>query len=194
MRSLTAVAAPLLLFGAGAARAQSTSPEDPVAGGVRLGVTVSSWVGSGDAEPHLGMALAGFVGVRLTRALALQPELVLHDKGADFVDAAGQAADEALLFLEPTALVRYDVPLGELVSLYGVAGPGLALLMDSKRTPREELRAFDLTVNGGLGVDLYTPRRYVSVDLRGGIGVLDLTDGGRRARAWVVELFAGVEL
>jgi hypothetical protein len=176
------------------ARAQSTTPEEPVAGGVRVGATVSSWIGSGDASPHLGMALAAFVSVRLTPRLALQPELVVHDKGADFTDASGAAADEALLFFEPTALVRYDVPLTELASLYGVAGPALALLADSKRTPRQELRRVDVTLNVGLGIDLYTPRHYVSFDLRGGLGLLDLRQDARRARAWTIDLLAGVTL
>jgi hypothetical protein len=177
-----------------AASAQSTSVAKPVAGGVRAGAAMSSWIGSGDAKPHLGMALGGFVSVRMTPALALQPELVLHDKGADFRDASGEAADEALLFAEAMLLGRVDRPLGELASLYGVAGPGLALLVDSKRTPREEMRPIDLTFTIGAGVDLYTEHHYVSVDARGGIGALDLRDDDRRARAWVGELLVGVTL
>jgi hypothetical protein len=177
-----------------AASAQSTSLAAPLAGGIRAGAAVSSWIGSGDATPHLGMALGGFVSIRLTPAFALQPELLLHDKGADFRDASGEAADEALLFAESMLLARLDRPLGELVSLYGVAGPGLAVLVDSKRTPREELRPIDLTLTVGAGVDLYTAKHYVSVDARGGLGLLDLRDDDRRARAWVAELLVGVTL
>jgi hypothetical protein len=176
------------------ALAQSTTEGDPVAGGVRIGATMSSWIGSGDASPHLGLALAGFVSLRVTPRFAVQPELLIQDKGADFLDPSGEPADEALVFVEPLVLARYDRPLTELASLYGVAGPGLAILVDSKRTPREDLRAIDLVMHAGIGVDLYTPRHYVSFDLRGGLGLLDLRSDDRRARAWSLDLMAGVTL
>jgi hypothetical protein len=177
-----------------AARGQATTLDHPVAGGVRAGVTTSSWIGSGDASLHVGLALAGFVSVRLTPRFAIQPELVMHDKGADFRDAAGMVADEALLVLELPVLARLDQPLGELVSLYGVAGPGISYLVDSKRTPRQDLAPIDVTLTVGLGVDLYTPTHYLSIDLRTGIGLIDLRDDPRSARAFFVELLGGVTL
>jgi hypothetical protein len=188
-------AALLALALARPAAAQSISAEVPVVGGVRAGVAMSSWIGTGEASPHLGLALGGFVALRLTPRLALQPELLLHDRGADFTDPSGAAADEALLYAEPLALVRVDRPLGELVALVAVAGPGLALLVDSKRTPRDELRAFDVTLHAGVGLELYTPSRWFTVDLRGGLGARDLLeDDRRRARAWSLELLGGVTL
>jgi len=177
------------------ARAQAATVGDPWAGGVRIGAGVSSWLGTADDSMHLGAALGGFVTHRRTRHLALQGELLLHDKGADFRDASGQAADEALLYLEAPLLIRYDQEVGELVSIYGVAGPGLAFLVDSKRTERGDLRAFDLTATAGLGVDLYTPSRYLSIDLRVGLGLLDIFgDDARRARPLLTSLLFGVEL
>lgn len=177
------------------AAGQAATIDHPWAGGVRVGAGVSSWLGTTGDSLHLGAALGGFVTHRIRPGLAIQSELIIHDKGADFVDASGQPADQALLYAELPVFARYDVPLGELVSVYGLAGPGLAILIDSKRLDRDQLRPFDVTVTAGLGVDLYTPARYVSFDVRAGLGLIDaLSDGDRSARPLVVTALAGVEL
>ncbi len=178
-----------------AARAQSTSCQHPIAGGVQGGVNASTWAGADDASVHLGALLGGFATFHLVDRLALQVELSLSDKGADLEDASGETAKEALLYLEAPVLARYDLPLGELFTLHGLAGPGLAYLTDSKRTPRDELRPIDLTMTAGVGADLAAPSHHLSLDLRFGVGVVDaVEDGARKARAVVVTVLGGVTL
>jgi hypothetical protein len=179
----------------GAARAQTTSCQDPIAGGIQGGMNASTWVGAEGASLHLGALLGGFATFHLVDRLALQVELALSDKGASFEDASGEAVEEALLYLEAPVLARYDLPLARPVTLHAVAGPGLAWLTDSKRTPREELRPLDLTVTSGVGVDLHAPSHHISIDLRFGVGVVDAaSDRARKARAMVVTLLGGVTL
>lgn len=177
------------------ARAQSTSCQHPIAGGVQGGVSASTWAGADDASVHLGALLGGFATFHLMDRLALQVELSLSDKGADLEDASGEKVKEALLYLEAPVLARYDLPLSGPLTLHGVAGPGLAYLTDSKRTPRDDLRPIDLTVTAGVGADLAAPSHHVSLDLRFGVGVVDVVeDGARKARAMVVTVLGGVTL
>jgi len=178
-----------------AAPAQPTSCEHPIAGGVQGGMNASTWVGADDASLHLGALLGGFATFHLIDRLALQVELALSDKGADFEGAAGEKIKEALLYLEAPVMARYDLPLAGPVTLHGLAGPGLAYLTDSKRTPKGDLRPIDLTVTAGVGADLDAPSHHVSLDLRLGFGVVDaVEDGARRARAMVVAILIGVTL
>ena len=193
-----AIAIAALVTAPGAARGQAATLEEPLAGGLHAGAGASRWLGTPDGSTHLGAALGAFVTYRLTAAWAVQVELSMIDKGADLVDVTGADASEALLYLELPVLARYDLPLTpltELVSLHGVVGPGLALLIDSRRTPRGQLRPVDLTATAGLGVDLYTPRHVVSIDLRAGLGALDAASGdGRTAHHLLFLLLAGVTL
>ncbi len=177
------------------ARAQSTSCEHPIAGGIQGGMNASTWVGTDDASIHLGALFGGFATFHLIDRLALQLELVLSDKGADFEDASGDEVVEALLYLEAPVLARYDLPLSGPVILHGVAGPGLAWLTESKRTPTGDLRPLDVTLTTGVGVDLDAPSHHVSFDLRFGVGLVDaVDDGARKARAVVVTVLGGVTL
>jgi outer membrane protein with beta-barrel domain len=177
------------------ARAQSTTCEHPIAGGIQGGLNASTWAGADDASIHLGALLGGFATFHLIDRLALQAEIALSDKGADFEDASGEKVREALLYLELPVMARYDLPLGGPVTLHGLAGPGLAILTDSKRTPREDLRPLDLTMTADVGVDLAAPSHLVSFDLRLGFGLLDAVDDrSRKARAMVVAILGGVTL
>ena len=173
--------------------AQSTTGEDRVAGGVKAGVNGSAWVGR-SSDLHLGLALGGFVDYRVQGAWAVQAELAMVDKGADFTGPTGETEDEALIYLELPVFGRYDIPLTELATLYGLAGPGVALLVDSKRTRRGDLRRVDVTGAAGIGVDLYTPQHYISVELRASMGVLDILDDRRRARNFMTGVWVGVTL
>lgn len=193
-----ALVVPLLIATAmapAAARAQTTSCEHPIAGGIQGGMNASTWIGTDDASIHLGAMLGGFATFHLVSRLALQVELALSDKGASLEDASGDEVKEALLYLEAPVLARYDLPLAGPLTLHAVGGPGLAYLTDSKRTPRDALRPIDLTFTTGVGVDLDAPSHHVSMDLRLGLGLVDAVDDrARRARAMVVTLLGGVTL
>ncbi len=177
------------------ARAQPVSCQHPIAGGIQGGMNASSWLGSDDDRIHLGAWLGGFAVFRLAHRLALEVDLALSDKGADFEDASGDRSKEALLYLEAPVLARYDLALTGPLSLHGLAGPGLAWLTDSKRTPKGDLRPIDVTFTTGAGVDLAAPSHHLSLDLRLGFGFVDaVDDGARKARAVVVTLLGGVTL
>ncbi|HUS67296.1 MAG TPA: outer membrane beta-barrel protein [Kofleriaceae bacterium] len=178
-----------------AARADDTVSSDTLVGGVQAGISASSWIGETDDTTHLGALLGGFARYRFTPQLSAQVELAMHDAGADFETDAGSSVDEALLYLELPLLGRFDLALSPMLSLHGVAGVAPALLMDSKQTPRDEMRAFDLQAHGGVGVDIQVTRaRAVSADLRASFGMLDAADDDRKARTLAVTLLAGVTL
>ena len=194
-RVVAVVALGLVAAAPTAAHAQPISCQHPIAGGIQGGMNASSWLGTDGDRIHLGAWLGGFAVFRLAHRLALQVELALSDKGADFEDASGDRIKEALLYLEAPVLARYDLPLAGRFSLHGLAGPGLAYLTDSKRTPRGDLRPVDLTVTAGAGVDLAVPSHQLSLDLRLGFGLVDAVDDrARKARAVVVTLLGGVTL
>src|SRR5678816_2755299 len=104
----------------------------PLTGGVQAGVAASSWIGTPHDSTHLGATLGGFARYRLAPMpmLSLQVELAMIDKGADFDAVAGTKADEALIYLELPILARIDLDLTPSLALHGVAGPGVALLVD----------------------------------------------------------------
>ena len=181
---------------AGAARGQpSTSCQEPIAGGIHGGMNASTWAGADDASIRLGALLGGFATFHLVDRFKLQIELALSDKGAAVDDASGDKAKESLLYLEAPVLARYDLPLAGAVTLHGLAGPGLAWLTDSKRTPREDLRPLDLTLTSGVGVDLAASSHHISMDLRFAVGLVDAVDDeARKARAVVVTVLGGVTL
>lgn len=180
-----------------AARAQpSTSCQDPIAGGIHGGMNASTWAGADDASIHFGALLGGFATFHLVDRFKLQVELALSDKGAEVEDAGGDdRANESLLYLEAPVLARYDLPLSGAVTLHGLAGPGLAWLTDSKRTPKADLRPLDLTLTSGVGVDLAASSHHISMDVRFAVGLIDAVDDeARKARAVVVTVLGGVTL
>jgi hypothetical protein len=193
---LVAAVAASLAAPVGAARAQpSTSCERPIAGGIHGGMNASTWAGADGASIHLGALFGGFATFHLVDRLALQVELALSDKGADFEDPSGDRVKEALLYLEAPVLARYDLPLHGPVTLHGVAGPGLAWLTDSKRTPRADLRPLDFTLTTGVGADLAASSHHISIDVRFALGLVDAVDDqARKARAMVVTVLGGVTL
>lgn len=183
------------LAASGSARADDVVSDGDLVGGVQAGISASSWVGTPKDSMHLGALLGGFARYRFTPALSVQVELAMQDKGADFQTEGGTDANEALLYLELPLLGRFDLPLTPVLALHAVAGPAPALLIDSKLTPRDEMRAFDIAAHGGAGVDIQvTSARAVSVDLRGSIGLFDAADDPRKARVLAVALLAGVTL
>jgi hypothetical protein len=185
----------LLVIAAAGPVAGADSLRQELSGGVMAGLSASTWAGADGASMHLGAMFGGFGVYRLSDELAVQAELVLSDKGAHFTDLSGQEVAEALLYLEAPLLARYDLALSRCMWLHGLAGPGLAFLTDSKRTPRGDLRPVDLTLTGGAGIDLYTPNHFVSFDLRLGVGLLDAVDAeNRAARALVVTVLGAVTL
>ena len=178
-----------------AARADDTVSNDTLVGGVQAGISASSWIGETDDTTHLGAVLGGFARYRFTPQLSAQAELAMHDMGADFETDAGANVDEALLDLELPLLGRFDLALSPMLTLHGVAGVAPALLMDSKQTPREDMRAFDLQAQGGVGTDIQvTKARAVSAELRASFGLLDAADDDRKARTLAVSILAGVTL
>ena len=195
MPSRVLLLAALLTAAHGAAHADNTMSGQTVQGGVQAGISASNWIGESDDTTHLGAVLGGFGRYRFAPQLSAQAELVMHDMGADFESEGGMDLNEALLYLELPLLGRFDLALSPMLSLHAVAGVAPALLVDSKRTPRDDMRAFDLQAHGGLGTDIQvTKARTVSAELRATFGMLDAADDDRKARGMAVSLLAGVTL
>jgi hypothetical protein len=178
-----------------AARADDVVSSGALVGGVQAGISASSWVGTKKDTVHLGALLGGFARYRFTPQLSAQVELAMQDKGADFEGQSGDSIDEALLYLELPLLGRYDLALTPTLGMHGLVGFAPAYLMDSKQTPREDLRSFDIAAHAGVGTDIQvTKARSVSIDLRASMGLLDAADDARKAKVLAFALLAGVTL
>lgn len=172
------------------------SDEGPrIRGGFEGGVAGGKWRQADGAANHIGLALGTFLVIPLTGPLSLQPELLMIEKGADF-EVLDMAADEALLYVELVVAARYDLPLSDTLKLFGFAGPGFAYAIDSKRSPKDDLTRFDISLTTGVGVDVDLAKHDILVNLRVDYGFLNQLDrdNGDKARNRTVSLMAGVTL
>jgi opacity protein-like surface antigen len=166
-----------------------------IRGGFKGGVGGGTWLQADGAKTHLGLALGAFMVIPLADPLSLQPELLMMEKGADFI-VLDMDADEGLLYVELLVPARYDVSLSDSLSLFGFAGPALSYAIDSKLSPKSDLRRWDVSVTGGVGVDVDLAKHDILVDLRVDAGLLNQLDrpGGDKARNLTLALMAGVTL
>ena len=166
--------------------------------GLKGGVNAGTQSGSGAADPsmHFGMCLGAFAVYALGPSLAVHGELLMTDKGADYVDSLGNDADEALLYVELPVFARYNMALGERLTAFGFGGPSVAYLIDSKFTMKGDLSPLDISVAAGVGVDISAGKRIIAVDLRFSQGLLNALDNGSddTLRNRLVSLYAGVTL
>jgi hypothetical protein len=166
-----------------------TGPKDPRAVGVfrygaKGGLTLGTQTGRGarigaidDKLVHQGIALGGFATYRFAGGLAVQPELYLFEKGVDFDNPSRMRPQiEGLIYLELPVMGRYDLPLSDMFHLYGLAGPSIGYLVDSKLRDKSELKSFDFGVQAAIGADVKLGSHLAAIEVRAGQGFLQTLD------------------
>jgi len=199
-----------VVLGAAAASAEEAKTEkkapDPRevgtwAWGVKGGVNLGNLYGrhpnpsanTEDPTMHLGVALGAFATWRITGELALQPELYMSEKGAEFKDLSDQDLEEAYLYLELPVLARYSYSIDDTFQVFGVLGPSFNYLIDSKAREKDELSPFDLAVTAGVGTDIKVGKYLIIVDARYSMGLLNTIDtpGSNEAYTRVLTILLG---
>jgi hypothetical protein len=119
-----------------------------VAAGIRVGVGVVGFAGSGAAETDasLGGAIGAFLLYRVSRRLAIQPELGLDVRGAL---ASGASR---LVYVSVPVLARLMIPVGS-VALSAGLGPRLDVSLTS-RVGDADIERLDLGASAALGASL----------------------------------------
>jgi opacity protein-like surface antigen len=166
--------------------------------GFKGGVNAGTQSGSGATDPstHFGMCLGVFLKYELSSALSVHTEVLMSDKGADYLDMVGNEADEAILYVELPVFARYDYPVGSRLTAFGFGGPSVAYIIDSKRTMKGDLNPIDVAIAAGAGLDIDVGKRIIAVDVRFSQGLLNVLDNGtdNTIRNRLISLYAGVTL
>lgn len=199
-RKIAFVSALLVAMAGGSAAAQS--PErDTVIGGVKGGLNLNTLSGEAqDYELNVAVAMGAWLdvdlGAHVASGFGVRPELMLTDKGADYVDPGNQHIDESLLYLELPILARYTLPIVGWLSATAYLGPQVAYLLDAKQLDEgDDTNRFDLGAVAGAGADFHVKDSILTVDLRLDWGLLDVfSDDNLTARTRTVAMYFGVSM
>jgi hypothetical protein len=153
--------------------------------GASISITLSRFAGSGAQDPRVqyGFGVGGFLTFRLTRHIALQPELLFVQKGARFQSESTRSS-LALGYLELPVLVKLQFPPanpnGVTPRFYGgVAGSyridcrlnvktgNSSVSQSCSNLAEPPPKSWDASVVAGGGVDF----RVLFVDLRFDLGL-----------------------
>jgi hypothetical protein len=139
-----------------------------VAAGVRAGVSMAGFAGSGaaDTDASVGGAIAAMLVYRVSRRVAIQPELALDVRGAL---AGSTGTTSRLAYVSVPVLARFVVPVGG-VELSAGLGPWLGVSLTS-RAGDAEIARLDAGASAALGVS--TPAG-LALDVRYEHGLADV--------------------
>ncbi len=196
MNRLTGILALILATSPATALAEDvTAPaEDPtqVSGtwinGVKGGAAWGTLGGDAldDVGTHLGANIGYFFSYRIGNGIAIQPEIMVGEKGApDAVFAeSGRNADIIATYIEVPILARYNVPLAGDFKPYGYLGPQLSYNIDARRMVatdgtdyEDRITDYDFGFAVGAGVDWNLGKKTgLTVDVRFSMGLINIVD------------------
>jgi len=165
--------------------------------GVIGGLNFSTMEPTADEEivGYTVMGIGGVFSYRMFESVSFQIEPMYLQKFAGIEAAENQpAVDTELTFLEVPLLARYD--FGKTVQPYLIAGPSFGYLLKSElktnaggfgatADPKETLKALDIGISAGAGVDIPLGPLFLFLESRYTWGLQDLNKGG------IVEFSAG---
>lgn len=152
--------------------AEHTSPaagiDKGVTIGVNAGVSMAGFAGPGAAKTRarVGGTVGALLLYRISRRLALQPEIAFAVKGAldrSTLDS-NTSGTARLAYVSVPVLLRVLIPVGN-VELAAGLGPSLGVALNSQ-VERAEIARLDLGVSTALGVIWRAGRNALAVDLR----------------------------
>ena len=139
--------------------------------GALLGVSLAKATGA-DAEQSkvaTGVAVGGFLTLGFTKGIALEPQLLLVDKGIKG-ESDGSTATVKVSYLQMPLLLKLRFPIGATGdrSVFAFAGPGIALKVGCRISLKSggvdlntgcddsenQINSIDTGIMGGVGFDL----------------------------------------
>jgi opacity protein-like surface antigen len=192
MKRLIAAISFALLAVPAAARADvadTTKVSGTWVNGVKGGVNVSTMGGGLDnTSSHIGAGVGYFFSYRVGNGIAVQPELIVMERGAETVVLAenGRDADLIATYIDVPILARYNVPLQGDFRPYVIAGPALSLKIDARRMIGsdgtdydDETKLFDFGAHAGAGCDWALGKNTgIALEARYSIGFTNVLDDG----------------
>jgi hypothetical protein len=178
--------------------------------GVKAGPGSARFAGStlDHVEWKGGIAGGVFVTYGMIDELSFQSELFYQRKGSTIRRFATDQVSTSvnLDYIEVAAMLRLDVPVGNALLLYGIAGPGVGLNVrcsaDDGGTAELECRDIDMAVRrvdfsmiGGGGIGVRLERATIFAEGRLGIGLVTIdADAGWQRTNEAGALLAGVSI
>ncbi len=156
--------------------------------GPKLGF--SSTTAAGDDVPNETENISGLVGgvffkVNAGRILAIQPEILFHQKGGYYEESSNINYRLEIDYLEIPLLFKAQIPVGETIYPYVYAGPYAAFTLDNREegeffflegTGTANLNDFDAGGVFGGGLDIQVGKLFLGLDLRYGVGMVNIYD------------------
>jgi len=144
--------------------ADSTQLSGTWVNGVKLGLTYSMLSGDTNdgASIHTGTTLGYFFSYRLGNGLAIQPEIMITERGSENVifNESGRDADLTYSYIDIPVVARYNLAIGNGLTPYGYGGPNFSINIDSNRRVATNSRDWDANTSGfdvgfaaGIGLD-----------------------------------------
>ncbi len=155
--------------------------------GPKLGIT--STTGAGDDVPSQTESITNIVGgvffkVGSDGIFSFQPEILYHPKGGVYEDDNFRY-ELNIDYLEIPLLFKVQIPVGETVYPFVYAGPYGAFELGNEETGEffifqgtgtADISDFDAGAVLGAGLDFQVSNMYLGLDLRYGIGMVNIYD------------------
>lgn len=135
---------------------------------------------------HVGANVGYFFSYRLGMGLAIQPEVLVSEKGAPdaIFNESGRNADIIATYIDVPVLGRYNLALAGDFKPYGYLGPVLSYNIDARRMVNtdgidfeDQIKDYDFGVTVGAGCDWNLGEKTgVTLDARFSMGLLNILD------------------
>lgn len=182
--------------------------------GPKGGVSISTFNGTDADNIDSRSSWFGglFLNFQLAPAIAIQPELLLTERGADVT--TGNVRDEiSINYFEVPVLLKFRLPLAnDIIFPHILLGPNFAFRtdLDFKSTDTQsgvnleantdDIKKSDISGLVGAGVDIQTPGNgvFFTIDGRYGFGFSDINDNDNavslKHRAWTFAVGVGFRI
>lgn len=201
LKCMTVMTAAILFAGTEVSQAQVSFSIGP-----KGGLSSSSFSGdsAGTVTANTSWAAGAFMNFHFLKFLAIQPELLIHQKGAS--QKIGMRTNEIKLnYFEVPVLLKLMVPVDNHIYPHVLVGPSFSYRMGGtfKATNTEsgtivnfnegDLKKYDTGGILGVGVDFETDHLYINLDGRYGFGFSDIGENSVKLknRNWTAMLGIG---
>lgn len=172
--------------------------------GPKAGLSVNQFSADddGDYSARTAWAAGAFVNLHLGEVFSLQPEFLIHQKGAT-QNVNGNKNEVRLNYFSVPVLAKLMIPIQGTFYPHILAGPVYNYRMNAKYTASDngtvsfndgDLKRTEISGAAGAGLDIISNNVFFNIDWRYNLGFSDLGDNdnnvGIRNRNWT--LMAGI--
>lgn len=152
--------------------------------GAKLGLSLANMSGDDieENDAKLGFALGGFVTYSISEAFSVQPELLFVQKGTKWSEGDAKLVFR-LSYLELPILAKYSFAAGPNMKVFVFGGPAIAFKIgatsyfewegESETDDIEDMKALDLGLAFGAGIQMPFNNLLLSLDARYTLGLTD---------------------